>query len=131
MAWHNSDDILLPGAIQTIVDYFGGHQEIDVIYRDRRLIAENDMEIGRRTMPGHDSAILSWVDCVPQETMFWRRHTRTTTPITLPTWSAALRWPRGCMIQATNTLTRAYSGRVPFDPPICILLNERAGSPHD
>jgi hypothetical protein len=24
-------------------------------------------------MPGHDSAVLSWADYVPQETIFWRR----------------------------------------------------------
>jgi len=73
MAWLNSDDILLPGAIHTIVDYFNCHPEIDVVYGNRLLIDENDMKIGRWIMPGHDSEVLSWVDFVPQETMFWRR----------------------------------------------------------
>lgn len=73
MAWLNSDDMLLPGAISTIVDYFNRHPEVDVVYGDRLLIDESDMEIGRWIMPGHDSEVLSWVDYVPQETLFWRR----------------------------------------------------------
>lgn len=73
MAWLNADDILLPGAIHTIVDYFNSHPEIDVVYGNRLLIDENDMKIGRWIMPGHDSEVLSWADFVPQETMFWRR----------------------------------------------------------
>lgn len=73
MAWLNSDDMLVPGAVHTIVDYFNRHPEVDVVYGDRLLIDENDMEIGRWIMPGHDSEVLSWADYVPQETLFWRR----------------------------------------------------------
>ena len=73
MAWLNSDDVLLPGAINCIVDYFNRHPEVDVIYGDRLLIDERDREIGRWVMPQHDDGVLSWVDYVPQETMFWRR----------------------------------------------------------
>ncbi len=73
MAWLNSDDLLLPGALAVVADYFISHPDIDVVYGNRLLIDENDMEIGRWIMPGHDSDILSWVDYVPQETLFWRR----------------------------------------------------------
>lgn len=73
MAWLNSDDLLLPGALVTVADYFNRHPEVDVVYGDRLLIDENGMQIGRWIMPGHDSAVLSWVDYVPQETLFWRR----------------------------------------------------------
>jgi GT2 family glycosyltransferase len=73
MAWLNSDDMLVPGAVHTIVDYFNRHPEVDVVYGDRLLIDESDMEIGRWIMPGHDSEVLSWADYVPQETLFWRR----------------------------------------------------------
>lgn len=73
MAWLNSDDVLLPGAIHTIVEYFNRHPEVDVVYGNRLLIDENDMKIGRWIMPGHDSEVLSWADFVPQETLFWRR----------------------------------------------------------
>ena len=73
MAWLNSDDLLLPGTLATVADYFNRHPEIDVVYGNRLLIDANGMEIGRWIMPGHNSAVLSWVDYVPQETLFWRR----------------------------------------------------------
>lgn len=73
MAWLNSDDILLPGAVHSIVEYFNRHPDVDVVYGNRLLIDENDLEIGRWIMPGHDGSVLSWVDYVPQETLFWRR----------------------------------------------------------
>ncbi len=73
MGWLNSDDLLLPGALVTIADYFNRHPAVDVVYGNRLLIDANDMEIGRWILPGHDGAVLSWSDYVPQETMFWRR----------------------------------------------------------
>ena len=44
-----------------------------MVYGHRVLIDEDDQEIGRWVLPRHDSAILSWADYVPQETLFWRR----------------------------------------------------------
>ena len=73
MAWLNSDDLLLPGAVQSAVHFFQQHPEVDVVYGDRLLIDEQDREVGRWVLPGHDSALLSWLDCIPQETVFWRR----------------------------------------------------------
>jgi glycosyltransferase involved in cell wall biosynthesis len=73
MAWLNSDDLLLPDTLAIVADYFSHHPNVDVVYGNRLLIDENDMEIGRWIMPGHDGKVLSWVDYVPQETMFWRR----------------------------------------------------------
>lgn len=73
MAWLNSDDLLLPGVLVMVADYFNKHPEVDVVYGNRLLIDENDMEIGRWVLPGHDGEMLSWADFIPQETMFWRR----------------------------------------------------------
>lgn len=73
MAWLNSDDLLLPGALCYVVAYFKDHPEVDVIYGNRLLITENDMEVGRWILPRHSNTILSWADFIPQETMFWRR----------------------------------------------------------
>lgn len=73
MAWLNSDDLLLPGALNYVADYFNNHPDIDVLYGNRLLIDENDMEIGRWILPGHSEAVLSWADFIPQETLFWRR----------------------------------------------------------
>lgn len=73
MAWVNSDDLLLPGSLDTVAAYFATHPDIDVVYGNRLLIDENDGEIGRWVMPGHDDRALLYADYVPQETMFWRR----------------------------------------------------------
>ncbi|WP_438978914.1 glycosyltransferase [Polynucleobacter sp.] len=73
MAWLNSDDLLLPNTLAIVAKYFHNNPKIDVIYGNRLIIDENDMEIGRWILPGHDGKVLSWADYVPQETMFWRR----------------------------------------------------------
>lgn len=73
MSWLNADDLLLPGALNCVADFFLNHPEIDVVYGDRLLIDEHDKEIGCWVLPRHDDAILSWADFVPQESLFWRR----------------------------------------------------------
>jgi len=73
MAWLNSDDIFLPGALAYVAEYFNRHPEVDVVYGHRILIDENDQQIGRWMLPAHDDEVLSWSDYIPQETMFWRR----------------------------------------------------------
>ena len=73
MAWLNSDDVLFPGALAYVADYFTRHPEVDVIYGHRILIDEEDRQIGRWILPAHSDRVLSWADFVPQETLFWRR----------------------------------------------------------
>lgn len=73
MGWLNSDDLLLPGALQRIGAYFAAHPDVDVVYGHRILIDEGSKEIGRWVMPPHDPEILRWVDYIPQETLYWRR----------------------------------------------------------
>ena len=73
MAYLNSDDLLLPGALHYVAHYFAKHPEVDVVYGHRVLVDEFDQEIGRWVMPAHDDNVLSWADYIPQETMFWRR----------------------------------------------------------
>jgi glycosyltransferase involved in cell wall biosynthesis len=73
MAWLNSDDLLLPGALHHVADYFRRHPGVDAVYGHRVLIDESDREIGRWVLPPHDEKVLTWADYVPQETLFWRR----------------------------------------------------------
>lgn len=73
MAWLNSDDLLLPGALNCVAQYFATHPDVDVVYGHRILIDEHDREIGRWILPAHDEKVLSVADFVPQETLFWRR----------------------------------------------------------
>ena len=73
MAYLNSDDLLLPGALHTVARYFERHPDVDVVYGHRVLIDSQGYELGRWVLPRHDPEMLKWADYVPQETMFWRR----------------------------------------------------------
>ncbi|WP_310821101.1 glycosyltransferase family 2 protein [Stratiformator vulcanicus] len=73
MGWVNSDDLLLPGALNAAANYLCEHPEIDVVYGHRILIDVEDREIGRWVLPPHCSRTLRWFDYVPQETLIWRR----------------------------------------------------------
>tara|TARA_Y100000991_G_C21934248_1_gene332227 strand:- start:238 stop:1260 length:1023 start_codon:yes stop_codon:yes gene_type:complete len=73
MCWLNSDDLLLPGALKTVSNYFYENPDIDVVYGNRLQIDLNDREIGRWILPGHDEKVLLIADYIPQETLFWRK----------------------------------------------------------
>jgi len=73
MAWINSDDLVAPGALHRVADYFVKHPETQVIYGNRVLINEEGLEIGRWILPHHSGRVLQWADFVPQETLYWRR----------------------------------------------------------
>jgi GT2 family glycosyltransferase len=73
MAYLNSDDLLLPGALAYVASYFKAHPEIDVLYGHRVMIDEHDGHIGSQILPPHDDEELALLDFVPQETLFWRR----------------------------------------------------------
>jgi Glycosyl transferase family 2 len=73
MAYLNSDDLLLPGALHYVAHWFSRHPNVDVVYGHRVLIDTKDREVGRWILPPHDDTILGWADYVPQETLFWRR----------------------------------------------------------
>lgn len=73
MAYLNSDDILLPGSLDYVVNHFEQHPEVDVVYGDRLLIDEEDRVINYWVLPEHDAGAIVWADFIPQETMFWRR----------------------------------------------------------
>jgi FkbM family methyltransferase len=73
MAWINSDDILLPGALAAVGHHFKRNPSVDVVYGHRALIDEHDRQIGSWVMPRHAGWTLDYADLIPQETMFWRR----------------------------------------------------------
>jgi glycosyltransferase involved in cell wall biosynthesis len=73
MAYLNSDDLLLPGALAAVAAYFDQHPNVDVVYGHRVILNEAGHEIGRWVLPPHDKNVLNWADFVPQETLFWRR----------------------------------------------------------
>ena len=73
MAYLNSDDLLLPGALRFVGELFAEHPEIDVIYGHRLVIDEAGREVGRWVLPRHDAQAIQNFDYVPQETLFWRK----------------------------------------------------------
>ncbi len=73
MGYLNSDDLLLPGALHLVGQYFRDHPDVDVVYGNRLIVDSSGKEIGRWILPGHDGRVLRSVDYVPQETLFWRR----------------------------------------------------------
>jgi len=73
MAYLNSDDLLLPGALAYVARYFMTHPDVDVVYGHRMMIDEHDGHVGSLILPRHDDEELTLLDFVPQETLFWRR----------------------------------------------------------
>jgi glycosyltransferase involved in cell wall biosynthesis len=73
MAYVNSDDLLEPGALRFVGDFFSRHPNIDAIYGHRLVIDEAGKEVGRWVSPRYNPNLLRIVDYIPQETLFWRR----------------------------------------------------------
>ena len=73
MAYLNSDDILMPGALSFVGNYFARHRNVDVIYGHRVIVDEAGQEVARWILPRHDKHAVRFFDYVPQETLFWRR----------------------------------------------------------
>ncbi len=92
MAWLNSDDLLGPGVLRYVAEYFAAHPDVDVIYGHRIIIDENDGDVGRWIMPRHDPHVLEWIDYVPQETLFWRKRAWDLAGGIDPSFQFALDW---------------------------------------
>jgi ADP-heptose:LPS heptosyltransferase/GT2 family glycosyltransferase len=92
MAWLNSDDLLGPGVLRYVAEYFAGHEDVDVVYGHRIIIDDDDRDVGRWIMPPHDPATLEWIDYVPQETMFWRKRAWDLVGGVDPSFQFALDW---------------------------------------
>ena len=73
MAYLNSDDVLMPGALRFVADYLARHPAVDVVYGHRVLIDDDGQEIGRWITPRRACDDLRLQDLVPQETLFWRK----------------------------------------------------------
>lgn len=73
MAYLNSDDMLLPGTLAYVANYFTSHPDVDVVYGHRVFIDREGLEVGRAVLPRHDGKALQYADYIPQETMFWRK----------------------------------------------------------
>jgi len=92
MAYLNSDDLLLPGALAHVASYLAAHPEVDVVYGHRMIIDEQDRQVGIWAMPPHDDSMLDFSDAIPQETLVWRRSAWERSGGMDPTFRFALDW---------------------------------------
>jgi len=109
MAYLNSDDLLAPGALRFVGEYFARHPEVDALYSHRLVIDQDGREIGRWILPPHEPKTLEWVDYVPQETLFWRKRIWDRAGGLDPEFQFALDWD----LLARFTQARARIVRVP------------------
>jgi len=73
MAWINSDDFYISGALNYVADYFASHPEVDAVYGHRVIVNQSSLDIARWFLPKHNPEVLPLIDFIPQETLFWRR----------------------------------------------------------
>jgi len=75
LAWLNSDDMYIPGALTFVAEYFALHPEVDMIYGDVDIIDENGNYLYRFVCREYDfKELLSNRLVIPQSTAFFRRH---------------------------------------------------------
>jgi glycosyltransferase involved in cell wall biosynthesis len=73
MAYLNSDDVLAPGALAFVGQYFAEHPEVDCIYSHRVIVRADNTVSGYWILPPHNNWLIRRWDWIPQETCFWRR----------------------------------------------------------
>ena len=74
LGWLCSDDLLLPGALRVVGEYFAAHPEVSAVYGDALWIDGQ----GRFLRPKREMAFSRFVllhdhNYIPQPSMFWRR----------------------------------------------------------
>ncbi len=73
MAWLNSDDILIPGALWQMAHFFRKHRNVDVAFGHRVIIDQHDRKIGQWVLPSNTHHYLKYADYLAQESVFWNR----------------------------------------------------------
>jgi len=73
LAYLNSDDLLAPGALYFVANFFQANPHVDWIYSHRCTVDEDDRVIWYWILPPHQSFLMRRWDRIPQETCFWRR----------------------------------------------------------
>ena len=73
MTYLNSDDVLAPGTLHFVSEFFQKNRRIDFIYSHRVAIDEQDKVIWYWGLPRHVTYLMRRWDFIPQETCFWRR----------------------------------------------------------
>ncbi len=74
LGWLCSDDLLLPGALRTVGEFFRGHRRVDAVYGDALWIDANGRFLRtKKEIAFNRFVLLHDHNYVPQPSMFWRR----------------------------------------------------------
>jgi glycosyltransferase involved in cell wall biosynthesis len=73
LAYLNSDDVLLPGAITKVVEQFRSHPDWDLLYGNAYHIDEDDHVLGEYPTDTYSFDRLLQSCCICQPAAFWRR----------------------------------------------------------
>lgn len=73
LAFVNSDDELLPHAVETVVRYFQEHPEVDMVYGKAYYTDEDNRIIGMYNTDDYSFTRLVWDNPVCQPAAFWRK----------------------------------------------------------
>jgi glycosyltransferase involved in cell wall biosynthesis len=73
VGWINSDDIYYPDALNTVIEYFKTHPEVDVAYGDAHHVDENDVVLEQYPTEDWDWERLKNVCFISQPAAFLRR----------------------------------------------------------
>lgn len=76
VAWLNSDDTYVPGAVRTVVQYLQNHPQVDMIYGHMRIMDGSGKAIRTHKPPvdfDRDS-LIDRGDVIAQQTVFLRKH---------------------------------------------------------
>ena len=74
LAYLNSDDLYLPGALSAVAAYFDEHPEVDLVYGDCQVIDPAGRLLG--LLPEHEFDLrrtIERAEFIPQPAAFWRR----------------------------------------------------------
>src|SRR5689334_19100061 len=75
MAWLNSDDVYMPGAVRTMVEHFQQHPDDKFVYGNVLAVDEHEQPYGVRSHvhQGDQWELVNGVNFIVQPAAFWRR----------------------------------------------------------
>lgn len=73
MAYLNSDDMLAPGTLHYVAEFFERNPDVDFIYSHRCTVDSVNKALWYWILPRHNNYLMMRWDLIPQETAFWRR----------------------------------------------------------
>lgn len=72
--WVNSDDLLLPGSLELVNDFFSNNEKIDFVYGDIEFIDSNGKVIGAHLEPKFSSFVMLYGhNLFADPSSFWRK----------------------------------------------------------